>query len=375
MKKIMISLLCVLLALLVFIFVGIAPQTEQKSSTPLDTSRLLGNYDVPELRGTSINVYNWGEYSSDGSEGSVDVVTEFQKLTGITVHYTMFASNEDLYAKLKSGGVSYDVIFPSDYMIERMINENLLQKIDFNNVPNYRFMPENFKDLYFDPTNEYSVPYTGGMVGIIYNSKMVEEVPDSWSVLWDERYTDNILNFNNPRDAFGTAQYLLGYSVNSTNPEEWEAAAQKLIEQKPLIQSYVMDEIFVKMESGEAAIAPYYAGDYLSMADVNPDLCFVYPKEGTNMFVDSMCIPYNSKNKAAAELFINFMCEPEVALQNAEYLCYLCPNTAVQADDRYTYKGNPVLYPEVPVQTEYYHNLDRETLDRLFNLWEKIKLA
>ncbi len=374
MKKFLISLLCILISLLLVIFIGIAPQTEVKAET-LDTSRLLGNYDVPELRGTSINVYNWGEYISNGSEGTVDVVTEFEKLTGITVNYTMFAANEDLYAKLRGGGVTYDVIFPSDYMIERMATEGMLEKIDFNNIPNYRFIPENYKDLYFDPNNEYCVPYTGGMVGIIYNTKMVDEVPDSWDVLWDERYKDNILNFNNPRDAFATAQYLLGSSVNNENSEEWEAAADKLIEQKPLIQSYVMDEIFVKMESGEAAVAPYYAGDFLAMQEVNPDLAFAYPKEGTNIFVDAMCIPKGSKNKAAAELFINFMCEPEVALQNAEYLCYLCPNTAVLEDDRYSYKDSPVLYPEMELHTEYFRNLDRETLDLLFQLWEKLKLA
>ena len=374
MKKFLLSLLSILLCFLLLIFIGILPKASEEPEH-LDTSRLVGNYDVPELRGTSINVYNWGEYVSNGSEGTVDVVAEFEKLTGIDVHYTMFSANEDLYAKIKGGGVTYDVIFPSDYMIERMATEGLLEKIDFSNVPNYRFVPESYHHLYFDPEDEYSIPYTGGMVGIIYNKTMVEEIPDSWNVLWDERYKDNILNFNNPRDAFATAQYLLGVSVNSSNKQEWESAADKLIAQKPLIQSYVMDEIFVKMESGEAAIAPYYAGDYLAMAEVNPDLSFVYPKEGTNIFIDSMCIPKGAKNKRAAELFLNFMCEPEVALHNAEYLCYLCPNTGVLEDDRYTYKDSPVLYPEQEVYTEYFHNLDRETLDLLFALWEKLKLA
>ena len=183
------------------------------------------------------------------------------------------------------------------------------------------------------------------------------------------------MTFNNSRDAFGVAQYLLGQSVNTTDVAEWEAAAQKLKEQKPLIQSYVMDEIFTKMESGEAAIAPYYAGDFLTMQDVNPDLAFVYPKEGTNIFVDSMCIPATAKNKAAAELFINFMCEPEIALANAEYLFYLCPNTAVLADDRYSLKDNEVLYPKQMVEAEYFHNLDQDTLDLLSRLWEEVKLA
>ena len=260
-------------------------------------------------------------------------------------------------------------------MIERMIKEGMLQKLDFNNIPNYSYIADDYKNLYFDENNEYSVPYTGGMVGLIYNTTMVSETPDSWSIMWDEKYSGQILTFNNSRDAFGVAQYLLGQSVNTTNPDDWRAAADKLIEQKPLIQSYVMDEVFIKMEDGEAAIAPYYGGDYLTMADVNPDLAFVYPKEGTNIFVDSMCIPANAKNKAAAELFINFMCEPEVALANAEYLCYLCPNTAVLADDRYTLKDNEVLYPKEEVKTQYFHNLDQETLDLLAKLWEEVKLA
>jgi len=341
----------------------------------LDTDALVGNYDVPELRGTEINVYNWGEYVSDGSEGTLDVIKEFEKLTGIKVNYAMFDSNEDLYSKLKSGGVSYDVLVPSDYMIARMIDEDMLQPINFDNVPNISYIDSSYKNAYFDPDGKYTVAYTGGMVGLIYNTDMVDEVPTSWSVMWDEKYSGQILTFNNSRDAFGVAQYLLGYSINSTDKSQWDEAAQKLIEQKPLIQSYVMDEVFDKMEMGEAAIAPYYAGDYLTMAEINPDLAFVYPDEGTNIFIDAMCIPANAKNKEAAELFINFMCEPEIALANANYLGYLCPNTAVLADDRYEYKDNEVLYPDKEIKTEYFHNLDQDMLDYLASLWEKIKLA
>ena len=341
----------------------------------LDTSKLVGNYDVPELRGTEINVYNWGEYISDGSEDTLNVIQAFEDVTCIRVNYTMYDSNEDMYAKMKSGGASYDVVFPSDYMIARMIEEGMLQTIDFANVPNYSYISEDFKDLYFDPDNAYSVPYTGGMVGLIYNTTMVEGTPDSWEIMWDEAYSGQILMFNNPRDAFGIAQFLLGQSVNTTDAAEWQAAADKLIEQKPVVQSYVMDEVFDKMESGEAAIAAYYGGDYLTMADINPDLAFAYPKEGTNIFVDSMCIPANANNKAAAELFINFMCEPEIALANAEYLCYLCPHTAVLEDERYTLRGNEVLYPQQEVKTEYFYNLDRDTQDLLSRLWEQVKLA
>lgn len=322
-----------------------------------------------------INVYNWGEYISDGAEDTMDVVAEFEALTGIKVNYTTYASNEDLYAKLKSGGASYDVIIPSDYMIARLIKEGLVQKLDFNNIPNYSYISDEYKNLYFDPENAYSVPYTGGMVGLIYNTTMVQGTPDSWNIMWDATYEGQILTFNNPRDAFGIAQYLLGQSVNTANEADWRAAADKLIAQKPMIQSYVMDEVFDAMERGEAAIAAYYAGDFLTMADVNPDLAFVYPKEGTNIFVDSMCIPTNAKNKEAAEMFINYMCDPDVALANAEYLCYLCPNTAVLEDERYSLKGNPVLYPSQEVKAEYFHDLDQTTLDLMTRLWEEVKLA
>ena len=371
MKKFLAVLMTIVLFAGILCFAGCGSQ----KVGALDTTKLVGNYDVESLRGTEINVYNWGEYISDGEDGAVNVIAEFENLTGITVNYTTYASNEDMYSKLKSGGVSYDVIIPSDYMIERMVKEGMLQKLDFANIPNYSYIANEYKNLYFDPENAYSVPYTGGMVGLIYNTTMVDEVPDSWSIMWDEKYSGQILTFNNSRDAFGVAQYLLGQSVNTTDVAEWESAAQKLKEQKPLIQSYVMDEIFTKMESGEAAIAPYYAGDFLTMQDVNPDLAFVYPKEGTNIFVDSMCIPATAKNKAAAELFINFMCEPEISLANAEYLFYLCPNTAVLADDRYSLKDNEVLYPKQKVEAEYFHNLDQDTLDLLSRLWEEVKLA
>ena len=371
MKKIISVILSLAVVFGILCMAGCGAGTENA----LDTEKLVGNYDVEALRGAEINVYNWGEYISDGAEGTMNVIKEFEKLTGITVNYTTYASNEDMYSKLKSGGVSYDVIIPSDYMIERMIKEGLLQKLDFSNIPNYSYISSEFKNLYFDTENAYIVSYTGGMVGLIYNTTMVDEVPDSWSIMWDQKYSGQILTFNNSRDAFGVAQYLLGQSVNTTDVAEWQAAAEKLKEQKPLIQSYVMDEVFTKMEGGEAAIAPYYAGDYLAMADVNPDLAFVYPKEGTNIFVDSMCIPANAKNKAAAELFINFMCEPEIALANAEYLCYLCPNTAVLADERYSLKDSEVLYPKQEVKAEYFHNLDQDTLDLLSRLWEEVKLA
>lgn len=370
MKKIISVVLTLTLLAGILMLSGCSLKTEK-----LDTAALLGNYNIEELKGTEINVYNWGEYISDGEGGSVDVISEFEKLTGIKVNYNMYDSNEDLYAKLKSGGVNYDVIIPSDYMAERLKNEGLLQKLDYSVITNYDGIGDEYKNLFFDENNEYTVAYTGGMVGLIYNTTMVSEKPDSWSAMWDPKYSGEILTFNNSRDAFGVAQYLLGYDVNSTNPDEWRAAEEKLKEQKPLIQSYVMDEVFNKMEAGEAAMAPYYAGDYLTMKQENDDLAFVYPKEGTNKFVDVMCIPSSSENKKAAELFINYMCEPEVALHNANYLGYLCPVTAVLSDDRYEYKDNEVLYPKQEVKMQFFHNLDQDTLDLLSKLWEDLKLA
>ena len=324
-----------------------------------------------------INVYNWGEYLADGTDGSLNINEEFTRRTGIRVNYTNYASNEDLYAKLKGGGAAYDVIIPSDYMIARLIDEGMLQKIDFSKIPNYAYIADEYKNLYFDPNNEYSVPYNVGMVGLIYNTKMVEGTPDSWEILWDERYANKILMFNNPRDAFAIAQFLLGMSVNTTSHEDWDRAAQKLEEQKPLVQSYVMDEVYNKMENGEAALAPYYAGDFLSMYENNPDLAIVFPKEGTNIFVDSLCIPVGAQNKEAAEMYINFLLEPDIALANAEFLRYATPNTTVIENPEYSLAGNEVIYPpeEIKANTEYFHNLPKETLEYMTQKWNELKIG
>lgn len=339
----------------------------------LDTAKLVSTY-TKDLEGTTLNVFNWGEYISDGSEGSLDVNAAFEELTGINVNYSNYDSNEALYTKLSGGGASYDVIIPSDYMIERLIKEGVVQKLNFENIPNYKYIPDEFRNLYFDKNNEYSIPYTYGMVGLIYNKTMVEGTPTSWSIMWDERYAGEILMFNNSRDAFGIAQYLLGIDPNTTSVADWTACAEKLKEQKKFYQRYVMDEVYDLMESGEAAIAPYYAGDYISMHENNPDLAFAYPDEGTNKFVDSFCIPKSAQNVNAAEMYINFMLEPEIALANAEYICYACPHTAVLADDRYTLKGNEALYPTKEIKAEYFHNLDQNTLDLISSLWEEVKL-
>lgn len=329
-----------------------------------------------ELAGTTLNVYNWGEYISDGSDGLMDVNREFERLTGIKVHYTTFESNETMYSQLKNGGVSYDIVIPSDYMIERLKKENMLTKFDPNKLSNYKYIADEYKNLFFDKNNEYTVAYNVGMVGIIYNSALIDEPEHSWSALWDKKYRGMSLNFNNPRDAFMTAQKLLGYSVNTTDKAEWKKSLDKLKEGKDVLQSYVMDEIYGKMETGEAAIGPYYAGDYLTMYDTNDDLSFFYPKEGTNVFVDSICIPSSVSNLEAALLYINFLLEPEVALANAEYIGYATPNTAVINNPDYCYYHNEILYPteENLPKAEYYHDIDPEIRSLYENLWIDLKL-
>ncbi len=330
--------------------------------------------DIDSLKGTKLYVYNWGEYISDGEDDSLDVNKAFTEKYGIEVIYNTFDNNESMYSKLKSGGISYDVVIPSDYMIERMIKENMLEKINFNNIPNFKYIPEKYRKLAYDPTGEYSVPYTVSFVGLIYNTKLVDEAPDSWLALWDEEYTNNILMFNNPRDAFAIAQSILGMDYNNESAPAWITAAALLKEQKIVNPVYVNDEVFLKMEAGEAALAPYFVGDFLSMQENNPDLDFVYPKEGVNYFVDAACILKGAKNKRAAELYINFLNEPEVAKANAEYICYGSPNEAVYNDPDYEYYQDELLYPEEGAfKTQIYTNLSPEILALQSTLWDDVK--
>ncbi len=342
-------------------------------------------------------VYNWGEYISDGSDESLDTVAAFEEyyeeLTGrkIKVHYTTYPSNEDMYAKISSGTSKYDVIIPSDYMIERMVSEELLLPIRIEEVCEeygaecyYGYIGEDFRGLYYDPTDTYSVPYTYGRVGVIYNKTMVDEADiGGWDLMWNEKYAGKILQFNNSRDGFATAMYKLGYNVNTTNKDEWRAALDELLAQKSLIQSYVMDEIYNKMESGEAAVSAYYAGDYFTMLDINEDLGFYYP-EKTNLFVDAMCIPKGSDNADIAALFINFMLSPEPAIANAEYIYYASPNSLVFEDETYIEdmgeETMQILYPEgfdfaAELEENAYRNLDPETLQLISSLWEELKIT
>jgi spermidine/putrescine transport system substrate-binding protein len=338
----------------------------------LDVSKLERSY--PDLRGQVLNVYNWGEYISPDAEGNgLNVVAEFEKLTGAKVYYNTFDSNEDMYAKLAGGGANYDVIIPSDYMIERLIAENRLHKLDYDKLSNYHYIKSDYKNLFYDPENAYTVPYSIGMVGLIYNTKFVKTPPTSWSAMWDTQYEDNILQFNNPRDAFGLAQFLLGQNVNTEDAADWQAATDKLLEQKPLLQRYVMDEIYNLMENDEAALAPYYVGDFVLMRESNENLEFVYPEEGTNFFYDCMCIPNTAQNPEAAHVFIDFMLEPEIALSNAEAVMYAVPHTGVLENDAYSLKNNPYIYPATLPKTQEFHNLSPESIKLMNDLWVKIK--
>ncbi|MDR1408741.1 MAG: spermidine/putrescine ABC transporter substrate-binding protein [Oscillospiraceae bacterium] len=351
MKKILSACLCIVIALLSF--AACAPKEENKE----------------------VRVLNLGEYISLGDEDFMDVISEFEKRTGITCEYDGSAeNNEALYAKVKPGGVEYDVVITSDYMLERMISEDMLQKLDYNKITNWGNIDEKYKKPAFDPKQEYTVPYTVGMVGLAYNSLYVKK-PTSWNSLWDEKNKGKILMYNNNRDTFAIAQSILGYSFNSTDVEEWKFAAQKIKDQKPLRYGFVDDQIFDKMQDNEAWLAPCYAGDFLSMQRVNPDLQFVYPKEGVNSFIDSIAILSNAKNVDAAHKFIDFLLEPDIALENSNYLCYASPNTKVFENPVYTWYQNEFLYPsaEKMPKTEMFENLPREILEVMNSLWDEVK--
>ncbi len=336
-----------------------------------------GDYDWTRFAGQNVtlNVYNWGEYISNGSDDSVDVVAAFEELTGIHVNYTTFDSNESMYAKLKSGAASYDVVIPSDYMVAKMIEEDMLLPLDYSNIPNFELIDEQYRNPDYDPENAYTVPYMLCTTGIIYNTTMVEEAPTGWADLWDEQYAGNILMFNNSRDAYAIAAFKEGKSINPATTQEVDEVMEQLKAQKPLVQAYVMDEIFDKMKGGEAAIGGYYSGDAITMIADNPDLAWVFPEEGSVLSVDCMCIPSTSQNKEAAEMFINFMCEVDVGTANAEYIGYTTPSTAVweQLDEELKY--SEIAYPseEVAAKEQVFTALSEEVNSELDVKWSEMK--
>ncbi len=329
-------------------------------SVLLAVSCLAGLSGCGSSKKTTLYVYNWGQYISEGDDGSLDVIAAFEEAyPNIRVQYSTYDSNEIMYSKLANGGITVDVIIPSDYMIGRMVQEGMLEELNFDNIPNYQYIDDAFKNTSYDPENKYSVPYTWGTVGIIYNTKYVDKADvTGWELLWNEKYAGKILMFDNSRDAFGIAEYLLGYDVNTTDEAELQDCAAKLAEQKPVVQQYVMDQIFDAMENEEAWIAPYYAGDYLTMVEENPDLAFYRPTaQGYNMFIDAMCIPTCCQEKKAAETFINFLCSPEISSANMAFLGYSVPSTAAKE----------LMDPEIANSDVAYPNADTLATGTSFN--------
>ena len=367
--------------------------------------------EKPTLKVVNLNVYNWGEYISDEDDeecGLFDVNAAFEEYFNenlaqkygfqIKVNYSTYATNEDMYAKLTNSAVAYDIVIPSDYMIQKMIANEMLLEIDTSKLSNYSNIDEAFKGLAYDPANKYSVPYTYGMVGIIYNAEFIDEADvadESWELLWSKKYAGKILQFNNPRDAFATAMYWKGLDINSHDYSIWEQALELLKEQKPLLQGYVNDEIFNKMKGASAYIAPYFAGDFLTMAADNEDLRFYYPREGTNYFVDAMCIPKTSKHPEIAHEYINYMIGVEAATANALYIGYASPNKAVVESEYYqdmlsynydtdnisawdilygkTKDEANVNYSYNPAYEDYYKDEEIDVQTHVTALWESLK--
>ena len=317
-----------------------------------------------------VNVCSWGEYIDES------LIDQFEEETGIKVNYQTAESNEVLYSQLSMGGVDYDVIVPSDYMISRLIEEDKLEPLNFDNIPNFSDVDPELKNPEYDPENLYSVPYMWGLMGVIYNTTMVDEADTgSWDLLWNEKYSNDILMIDNSRDAIGIALKRLGYSYNTTDPDQITEAVDSLIEQKSILQGYAMDQIFSKMEGSNAAIGTYYYGDYLTMAENNPDLAFYLPEEGTNIYVDAMCIPKGAANKENAEAFINYMCSTQAGLKNCEEIWYSTPLMSVREELDPEVSSDPMAYPdaEIMAQCESYTNLPQDILDLYTSEWLRLK--
>lgn len=317
----------------------------------------------------TLNVYNWGDYIDES------VLKTFTDETGIKINYNYFDSNEGMYAKLKSGATAYDVLFPSDYMIQKLIQEDMLLKIDFDNVPNYKYIDDNFKNLAYDANNEYSIPYMWGTVGILYNEEMVDETVDSWDILWNEKYKQSIVMQDSVRDAFAVALKKLNYSLNSTNESELEEAKQLLINQKPLVNGYVNDQVKDKMVGNEAALAVIYSGDGIVTNKLNNSLKYVVPKEGSNLWFDAMCIPKTSKHKKEAEMFLNFLCREDIALANVNVIGYSTPHVGAKKLLPEELLNNDASYPsdEVLKRCEVFIDLGPEVTKMYNDKWTEVK--
>ena len=327
-----------------------------------------------------VNVCSWGEYIDE------NLIYQFEEETGIKVNYQTAESNEALYSLLKTGAGDFDVIVPSDYMIARLIDEGMLAELNYDNIPNYEKIDDRYKGLSFDPENKYTVPYTWGTLGIIYNTTMVDEPITSWDAMFDEKYAGNVLMIRNSRDALAAALLDLGYDLNTTDESQIREAYELLAsaKEKGVYQAFVMDEVFQKMEGGNAAIAMYYAGDYLTMVENNPDLAYVVPEEGSNWFVDAMCILKGAQNVEEAHEWINFIASTESNLANMDYIWYASPNREAleQYPAYYQEVNEEELDPEIfqimapPAETldrcEIYENLPKETLKLYDRLWTRL---
>ena len=391
------STLMFVTVLILLILINLSPADKRKKNVPVRFGRarkigrfffqklipvamavliVIGGFIYGQKDGTSKNgqviVYNWGEYIDP------EIIDLFEEETGIDVIYEEFETNEIMYPKIQSGAIAYDVVCPSDYMIQRMIENDLLAEINYDHIPNLKYIGDNYMKMsrQFDPENKYSVPYLWGTVGILYNKKMVDEPVDSWGILWDKKYEDSILMQDSVRDAFAVALKYLGYSLNSTDLDELEAAKNLLIEQKPLVQAYVIDQVRDKMIGGEAALGVIYSGEALYCQQENPDLDYVSPKEGTNIWIDSWVIPKNAKNVENAEAFINFLCRPDIAKMNFDYITYSIPNTAGRdlIEDE-SLRNSPIAFPDDSKleNCETFRFLGDDN-DALYNrLWREIK--
>ena len=357
--------LSVLLALLML---GMTVSLTACSSASNDNEEETGveeDADISSYQG-EVNVYNWGEYINPGDDGGLDVIAEFEKRYHIKVNYTNYETNEELYNVLTNSNSSYDVIIPSDYMISRLREEGLLAKIDYENIPNFKYISERFLNPAYDPDNEYSVPYSWGFVAVVYNTDMIEEGSiTGFKDLWNPDYKDDgILMFNNSRDAMAIAMQLCEPPIDPGSAtftrEDIDRATDKLIQQKSVLKKYVMDQVFTEMEGNQSGVATYYAGDIYTMMDNNESLTYCLPEEGSNLFNDAMCIPANCKNKENAELFINYMCEPEIAAANAEYITYGTPNDgALELIDEDMLESELINPPEEYLEKCYrFTNLD-----------------
>ena len=391
------STLMFVTVLILLILINLSPADKRKKNVPVRFGRarkigrfffqklipvamavliVIGGFIYGQKDGTSKNgqviLCNWGEYIDP------EIIDLFEEETGIDVIYEEFETNEIMYPKIQSGAIAYDVVCPSDYMIQRMIENDLLAEINYDHIPNLKYIGDNYMKMsrQFDPENKYSVPYLWGTVGILYNKKMVDEPVDSWGILWDKKYEDSILMQDSVRDAFAVALKYLGYSLNSTDLDELEAAKNLLIEQKPLVQAYVIDQVRDKMIGGEAALGVIYSGEALYCQQENPDLDYVIPKEGTNIWIDSWVIPKNAKNVENAEAFINFLCRPDIAKMNFDYITYSIPNTAGRdlIEDE-SLRNSPIAFPDDSKleNCETFRFLGDDN-DALYNrLWREIK--